>query len=79
MITPNGEDHSSSGFSMRDMSMRDESVHCMTSDRIFGSQPIADLFPNTTIMFGDMVGFTAWSRYADAVIVFCLVILYTLK
>lgn len=64
MITPNGDDHSSSAnHSMRDMSMRDDSVHCMTSDRIFGSQPIADLFPNTTIMFGDMVGFTAWSRY----------------
>ena len=60
-ITAIGDDHSNSNN--YDMSMRDDSVRCMTSDRIFGSQPIADLFPNTTIMFGDMVGFTAWSRY----------------
>jgi hypothetical protein len=31
----------------------------ITSEQIFGSKPIADLFPSTTIMFADMVGFTA--------------------
>ena len=31
----------------------------ITSEKIFGSKPIADLFPATTIMFADMVGFTA--------------------
>lgn len=28
---------------------------------ISSSEPIADLFPHTTIMFADIVGFTAWS------------------
>jgi hypothetical protein len=28
---------------------------------IYKSKPIADLFPETTILFGDIVGFTAWS------------------
>ena len=27
----------------------------------FKTKPIADLFPETTIMFGDIAGFTAWS------------------
>jgi class 3 adenylate cyclase len=27
----------------------------------YGSKPIADLFPETTILFADLVGFTAWS------------------
>lgn len=27
------------------------------------SRPIADLFPNATVLFGDIAGFTAWSRY----------------
>jgi class 3 adenylate cyclase len=27
----------------------------------YGSKPIADLFPQTTIMFADIAGFTAWS------------------
>lgn len=34
-----------------------------TSEAIFGSKPIADLFPSTTIMFADMVGFTAWYSF----------------
>jgi hypothetical protein len=27
------------------------------------TKPIAELFPNTTVMFADIAGFTAWSRY----------------
>lgn len=42
------------------------------SEAIFGSKPIADLFPNTTIMFGDMVGFTAWSSTREPIQVFTL-------
>ena len=30
---------------------------------MFKTKPIADLFPETTVMFADLVGFTAWSRY----------------
>jgi len=43
-----------------------------TSEHIFGSRPIADLFPETTIMFADMVGFTAWSSVRDPSQVFTL-------
>ncbi|CAB9522230.1 Receptor-type guanylate cyclase gcy [Seminavis robusta] len=42
------------------------------SEYIFGSKPIADLFPETTIMFGDLVGFTAWSSTREPAQVFTL-------
>ena len=32
---------------------------------IYKSKPIADLFPETTILFGDIVGFTAWSSVRE--------------
>jgi Adenylate and Guanylate cyclase catalytic domain len=35
-------------------------------------QPIADLFPETTIMFGDIVNFTAWSSAREPSQVFAL-------
>ncbi|CAB9509228.1 Receptor-type guanylate cyclase gcy [Seminavis robusta] len=44
----------------------------ITSEAIFGSKPIADLFPATTIMFADMVGFTAWASTRDPTQVFTL-------
>lgn len=36
------------------------------------TQPIADLFPNTTIIFTDIAGFTAWSSQRDPPQVFTL-------
>lgn len=36
------------------------------------SKPIADLFPETTIMFGDLVGFTRWSSVREPSQVFLL-------
>jgi Adenylate and Guanylate cyclase catalytic domain len=39
---------------------------------IFGSDPIADFFPHTTIMFLDIAGFTAWSSERDPEQVFSL-------
>jgi class 3 adenylate cyclase len=43
-------------------------------DRLFGfkSKPIADLFPETTLMFGDIAGFTAWSSVREPSQVFRL-------
>jgi hypothetical protein len=38
----------------------------------FLSKPIADLFPNCTVMFADIVGFTAWSSVREPVQVFIL-------
>lgn len=39
---------------------------------LYKTKPIADLFPETTIMFADLVGFTAWSSTRDPVQVFTL-------
>jgi len=39
---------------------------------MFNSKPIADLFPNTTIMFADISGFTAWSSAREPAAVFTL-------
>ncbi len=36
------------------------------------SPPIADLFPNTTVLFADIAGFTAWSSQRDPPQVFTL-------
>jgi class 3 adenylate cyclase len=38
----------------------------------FKSKPIADLFPETTIMFADIAGFTAWSSTREPSAVFTL-------
>mmetsp|Transcript_24295 Transcript_24295/g.59496 ORF Transcript_24295/g.59496 Transcript_24295/m.59496 type:complete len:1200 (-) Transcript_24295:66-3665(-) len=44
----------------------------LTNERIRSSAPIADLFPNTTVMFGDIAGFTAWSSSRQPAEVFIL-------
>lgn len=43
-----------------------------TDDFMFKTRPIADLFPETTIMFADISGFTAWSSTREPVQVFLL-------
>jgi hypothetical protein len=42
------------------------------SEMAVKSKPIADLFPEATVMFADIVGFTAWSSTRDASQVFTL-------
>ncbi|CAB9514382.1 Receptor-type guanylate cyclase gcy [Seminavis robusta] len=49
----------------------------LSSEGIFGSKPIAELHPYTTILFADLVGFTAWSSVREPYQVFTLLeILY---
>lgn len=43
-----------------------------TKTGIFSTKPLADLFPETTVMFGDIVGFTAWSSTREPSQVFRL-------
>ena len=39
---------------------------------IIKSKPLADLFPQATVLFADMVGFTAWSSIREPTQVFTL-------
>jgi Adenylate and Guanylate cyclase catalytic domain len=42
------------------------------SGNVFGSDPIVDTFPHTTVMFLDIAGFTKWSSERDPTQVFTL-------
>jgi hypothetical protein len=49
----------------------------LTTDQVgqandLSSQPIADLFPNTTVLFADIAGFTAWASQREPPQVFTL-------
>ena len=43
-----------------------------TDEDKYGSRPIADLFPDTSILFADISGFTAWSSAREPSQVFTL-------
>jgi class 3 adenylate cyclase len=43
-----------------------------TEADVYDTKPIADLFPNTTVMFADIAGFTAWSSVREPSQVFTL-------
>ena len=51
---------------VRDRMLAETRGNCKTAAFLHGEskdgRPNADLFPETTIMFGDLSGFTAWSR-----------------
>eukprot|EP00980_Cylindrotheca_fusiformis_P018093 scaffold5810_cov109-Cylindrotheca_fusiformis.AAC.3 len=42
------------------------------TDRLLQTKPIADLFPNATVLFADICGFTAWSSVREPTQVFTL-------
>ncbi|KAL7558743.1 hypothetical protein ACA910_010899 [Epithemia clementina (nom. ined.)] len=50
----------------------DEPVHHERDDFMYKSKPIADLYPETTIFFADIAGFTAWSSTREPTQVFTL-------
>lgn len=52
--------------------VRANSGSILPNDPARRSAPIADLFPNTTVMFGDIAGFTAWSSSRQPSEVFIL-------
>jgi class 3 adenylate cyclase len=41
-------------------------------NELFATKPIADLFPHATVMFADIVGFTAWASVREPSQVFTL-------
>jgi class 3 adenylate cyclase len=47
-------------------------THPPSMDMVTGSEPIADLYPNTTVLFADIAGFTAWSSEREPSQVFRL-------
>lgn len=54
------------------------SVDQHSSEGLFGSKPIADFHPEATLMFADLVGFTAWSSTREPTQVFTLLeVLYS--
>ncbi|GKY95745.1 hypothetical protein MPSEU_000535300 [Mayamaea pseudoterrestris] len=50
----------------------DDEAKNSTGNSIFKTKPIADLFPQVTIMYADLVGFTAWSSMREPAQVFNL-------
>jgi len=47
-------------------------VNSGSDDRLFGQMPIADLYPESTVMFADISGFTSWSSSREPAQVFIL-------
>ena len=44
----------------------------MDQNQVFGHMPIADMYPEATVMFGDISGFTSWSSSREPAQVFIL-------
>lgn len=55
---------------LRQFMNEDEDV--FDDNEMFRSKPIAELFPETTVLFCDLVGFTAWSSTREPASVFVL-------
>jgi len=62
------------GQKVRLKTFLDEEGHVVDSEAqiVNDLKPIADLFPNTTVMFADIAGFTAWSSVREPSQVFTL-------
>eukprot|EP00980_Cylindrotheca_fusiformis_P000037 scaffold14_cov130-Cylindrotheca_fusiformis.AAC.7 len=63
------------GNALQQSQMVDQSTNSVGSKNesaIMGAAPLADLFPNTSIVFADIAGFTAWSSAREPQQVFIL-------
>ena len=73
LFPQNVQDRLLQGEGNRKASMKTfESTNLNDYNLDHNSAPIADLFPETTIMFADLVGFTAWSSAREPAQVFTL-------
>jgi Adenylate and Guanylate cyclase catalytic domain len=61
-----------SAVSVRLRSFLDSSPSSHLASDFWGTDPIADLFPETTILFADISGFTAWSSEREPQQIFLL-------
>ena len=64
-----GNDHQKTAFQKY---LAEDGNDLESSHRKDGSKPIADVYPETTIMFADLAGFTSWSSGRDPTDVFVL-------
>jgi class 3 adenylate cyclase len=61
-----------SNFLIEARDLNAEDADADDADFMYKSKPIADLFPETTILFADIAGFTAWSSTREPSQVFVL-------
>ena len=71
-MTGNSRRGSASRASTKGSADQSQRNNSMSSDNPYGSKPIADHFSETTVLFADIVGFTAWSSIREPVAVFSL-------
>eukprot|EP00980_Cylindrotheca_fusiformis_P031272 scaffold26108_cov132-Cylindrotheca_fusiformis.AAC.1 len=60
------------GNALLQSQMVDQSTNSVGSENEMGAAPLADLFPNTSVVFADIAGFTAWSSAREPQQVFIL-------
>ncbi|CAB9499073.1 Receptor-type guanylate cyclase gcy [Seminavis robusta] len=72
LVTPSDDHPESENNPRLRNSVRSSVMSSLRSSNRSRSRPIADLFPDVTIMFADIVGFSAWSNVREPHQVFAL-------
>lgn len=72
-----GSTHEPSHSQLKEFMLEEEAADATSTrnhddDIIFPGKPLAELFPEATIMFADLAGFTAWSSVREPAQVFIL-------
>eukprot|EP00980_Cylindrotheca_fusiformis_P010474 scaffold2324_cov116-Cylindrotheca_fusiformis.AAC.1 len=60
------------GNALQQSQMVNQSTNSVGTENEIGAAPLADLFPNTSIVFADIAGFTSWSSAREPQQVFIL-------